>query len=94
MKEINIDTIKIRECGKDIIDLSLELNEIITTMFNRIQNIQNTTGEWIGTSASDFINNSNIDKLQYLKMQDAIYKNGKYLMDYADLMERLISEVK
>lgn len=94
MKDIYIDTKKVKECGQDIMKLSMELGETIHTMFRRIQNMNNTTYEWVGASATAFIASSNIDKLQYLNMQDSIYKDGKYLVDYADSMECLISEVR
>ena len=94
MKQINVDTVKIRECGKDIMELSIELNEIINTMFNRINNMSNASGEWIGTSANDFIQLAKIDRIQYLNMKDSIYTSGKYLVDYANTMERVINEVK
>ena len=94
MQEIKIDTQKIRECGKDIMNLSTELNEIITSLFDHINTLTNTTGEWKGNSANRFIADTNIDKIQYLNIKNAIYQNGKYLTSYADLMENVINEVK
>lgn len=93
MTQINIDTTKIRECGTEIIELSKEMNEIITIMFNRISNIT-TTGEWIGVSAASFIEEAKIDKIQYLNIKNNIYSYGKFLLDYADTMEQKINEVK
>ena len=94
MKDINMDTQRIRECGNDIMSLSVELNEIITVLFNHINTLNNKTGEWKGNSANHFIADANIDKIQYLKMKDSIYQNGKYLTDYADSMEKIINEVR
>ena len=94
MQQIDIDTIKIRECGKDIISLSIEMKEIIDTMFKRINNINISTGEWLGDSADLYIKEALIDKIQYLNMQDSIYKNGKYLIEYSDNMERIANEVR
>ena len=74
--------------------MSIELNEIIDTMFNRINNISNNNSEWIGSSAKDFIESAKIDKIQYLNIKNCIYKSGKYLIDYASAMERIINEVK
>lgn len=94
MTQINIDTTKIRECGTEIIELSKEMNEIITTMFNRISNMNSITGEWIGASATSFIEEAKIDKIQYLNIKSNIYNYGKFLLDYADTMEQKINEVK
>lgn len=94
MENLNIDTQKIRGCGQEIMRLSVELNEIITELFGHINTLNNKTGEWQGNSATQFIANANIDKIQYVKMQDSIYQSGKYLITYADVMEKVISEVK
>lgn len=94
MENINIDTKKIRECGQDIMNLSVELNEIITLLFNHINTLSSKTGEWQGSSATKFIEYAGVDKIQYLKMKEAIYQSGKYLTTYADSMERVINEVK
>lgn len=94
MTQINIDTTKIRECGTEIIELSKEMNEIITTMFTRINNMNVTTGEWVGASANLFTETAKIDELQYLNIKSNIYNYGKFLLDYADTMEQKINEVK
>lgn len=94
MSEIHVDTAKIKECGQDIVDLSTTLAEIINTMFNRINNINKVTGEWVGSSATDFVNKANLDKNQYITMKNQIYQHGKYLIDYANEMENKITEVK
>lgn len=94
MENINIDTQKIRECGQDIMSLSVELNEIITTLFDHINTLNNKTGEWKGASATKFIADASVDKIQYLKMKESIYQSGKYLTTYADSMERVINEVR
>lgn len=94
MSEIHIDTVKLKECGKDIVSLSSELYEIIDTMFKRINNVNKVTGEWVGISATDFVNKANVDKVQYLMMQNQIYQHGKYLIDYANMMENVIKEMQ
>lgn len=94
MENINIDTQKIRECGQDIMNLSVELNEIITVLFDHINTLNNKTGEWQGSSATKFIAAAGVDKIQYLKMKESIYQSGKYLTTYADSMERVINEVR
>ena len=94
MSEIHIDTTKIKECGTDVVSLSSELYEIIDTMFRRINNVNKVTGEWVGSSADIFINKANVDKLQYLTMQNQIYQYGKWLIDYANKMEDVVKEVQ
>ena len=73
MSNLLVDIDKLNENGQDIIRLSRELNEEFNALFSRISNITNT-GEWIGPAAQDFVRRTNLEKIQYLKMKDSIYK--------------------
>lgn len=93
MKDIHIDTVKIRNCGNEIIKISVQMNEIINAMFNRINNMPTTTGEWVGPSANEYAQRANLEKRQYTVFANELYAKGKYLIDYANAMEQKISEV-
>ena len=67
MDIINIDTNKIKECGKDMMNLSNELKEQIDGLFDSILNIKKTC--WTGKSADEFINLTKQEKLQYVQEQ-------------------------
>ena len=94
MADINIDTVKINECGQDLVKLSNEMNMIINQMFTRINNISGSEGIWVGPGAEKFKQYANIDKKQYTTFIDNFYKFGKYLIDYSSSYEQLIKGVK
>lgn len=93
MKTANIDTVRIRECGQEIVELSKGMNTLVNELFDRICKMSDR-GIWIGESANQFISEAQIDKIQYLNMKDSIYNYGKYLIDYADSMDKTIGEVR
>lgn len=92
MKYIDVDTSKIYECGKSMVDLSLTLREIITTIFGNIDNLANNN-VWLGNSSNSFRSMANVDKIQYLKLQEFLSQSGNYLMQYAETINKLINEV-
>lgn len=94
MTEMEIDTVKMRDCGKDIISLTGELNITIEAMFNRLSNMPINTKEWVGNSSLEFVRIANLDKIQYLELKKALYQYGKYLIDCADYLEKTINEVR
>lgn len=90
----NVDTNKVRECGEDIIQLSTELNELFASLFERLILIPTTTKEWMGESANVFVENVKHDKLQYDRLKEAIYSEGKLLVEYADRIESQIHKME
>lgn len=93
MSNLLVDIDKLNESGQDIIRLSRELNEEFNALFSRISNITNT-GEWIGQAAEDFVRRTNLEKIQYLKMKDSIYKYGKSLLDVCDEYKKAINNLR
>lgn len=94
MNEINIDTVKMKEKGNEIIAQVEELKLTINEMFRRIENIPNATLEWTGDSAYQFVALAKLDKVQYYNYADDLYKYGKYLIDCAENFEKLIKEIR
>lgn len=94
MNIFEVDTIKMRECGQSIIDISNELNELFDGLFSRISNMPIKTFEWVGDSANAFVKTSKIDKIQYLTFDNEIYKLGKFLVDNSYYIEQDISKVE
>lgn len=92
--KINVDTIKMRECGKDIIKITNTLNELYNGLFSRISNMPTNTGEWVGESADKFVTLANIDKVQYLNYNNEIAKMGKLLVDYSYKFENDCNNVR
>ena len=66
---INNDTNKMRECGKEIIELSKSAEEIIDEISELLENMPTKTAEWVGPSANTFANIVNSKKKQYIKLK-------------------------
>lgn len=81
MSNLNVDTSKINESGEDIIALTKELNEEFDALFTRISNMGSRTFEWVGPSSQQFITRTNIEKAQYRKIVNTLYKYGKILVN-------------
>ena len=93
MAEINVDTVKLKECGKDIMALTTELKEVLFSLYNRIDKMPSTTGEWTGNAAKDFVYRLNIEKKYYLALNNNIYKYGKILYESAYNLEQVTKEL-
>lgn len=91
MTKIDIDTTKMKECGTDMITLSLELKEQINGLFDALLASKNY---WIGESNEIFLNHVNIEKIQYYKFANSLYKEGKFILESAQKIEEKIKELK
>jgi len=93
MTDINVDTVKMRDCGNDIKDLAKDLEDTIEAMFNRISNMPERS-EWVGDSASRFVSLADSDKMQYIALKESLNEYGNYLVDSAEEFEKTIRELK
>lgn len=89
MANINVDTIKLRECGKDIMLLTSELNELLDSLYSDIEN-----APWSGSSAIEFKRKLNNEKVCYISLKDNIYSYGKLLCNAADQIEAGIDKIR
>lgn len=87
MANIQVDTVKMRNAGNDIIRLTNEFNEAINTLYSRISSINSSNGGWSGAAADEFIRRSNVEKKQYVALKDELLKCGKVLINAADKYE-------
>ena len=94
MSEIYVDTVKMRECGNEILSLVEELKLTMQTMFSRIENMPTQTKEWIGDSSQYYVTLATHDKIQYMNHANDLYKYGKYLLDCADYFEKTSQSVR
>lgn len=92
MTDLNIDTAKLKEAGKDIINLSMELNSNINDLFDRLVKIPTVSLEWVGAGAMEFSRIANAEKIDYINLKNCLYNYGKFLVDTAEDMERTIRE--
>lgn len=91
MANINADTEKLREKGKDIVQLSVDLNEILISLYKRISLMPTSTLEWTGPSANEFVRRINLESEDYFRMKDVLYCYGRFLTDTADELEKKIN---
>lgn len=89
MASINVDTIKLRECGKDIMSLTAELNELLISMYGAIEK-----APWSGNAASEFKRRLNIERAYNIALKDNIYNYGKLLYNAADKIEASVNKMK
>lgn len=92
MANMNVDTIKIREAGAELISLSNELNSNINDLFERLVKIPTSSFEWVGASALEFSRIANVEKIDYINLRKCLYNYGKFLLDVSEEMERAIKE--
>lgn len=81
MAKIDFDTLKIKEIGNDIIELSGELNNALESLYSRMENMPTKTKEWIGKSANDYVKILKKEKERYMDFKDTICDYGEYLVD-------------
>lgn len=94
MAKVDVDTKKLRECGNDIIKLSVEIGETIDGLFNRIANMPVTTKEWFGPAATEFARRANIEKQDYVSVKSNISNFGKFLVAIADNYDYIIGQAR
>lgn len=94
MAEIKVDTKKMRECGSQMIDISLNLGEEFNNLFERLANIPYKTKEWSGEAAVAFAERSKSEKAQYVQLKETIYKMGKHLVEQADYLDNEIDSLR
>lgn len=94
MAEIKVDTIKMRECGNDIMQISNEIGSELDNLFDRITKMPIKTFEWTGLAAQAFASKAKLEKIQYVELKNSLYQYGKYLVEQANRLDGRISKLK
>lgn len=94
MAEIKVDTQKMRDCGNQMMEISLSLGEEFNNLFDKLANIPYKTKEWTGEAAIVFAERSKCEKGQYIQLKETIYKLGKHLVEQADFLEKSINSLR
>ena len=89
---IKVDTNKLKECGTDMINLSLELKEQINGLFDALLNVEKRC--WIGNSAKIFVANTKLEKAQYIKFAESLYNEGKFILNSTQSIDNKIEKIK
>lgn len=88
MGNLVVDTTKLNESGTNIQELAKELNEEFNALFSRISNMNTKTMEWIGPSSQNYIQRTNLEKIQYINLVKTINNYGKLLISAANAYEK------
>ena len=54
MTKIKVDTIKLAECGKNILSEAGDFNTNINNLYSRLYNVPRVTKEWVGVAANNY----------------------------------------
>ncbi len=94
MAEIKVDTVKMRECGNDIMQISNEIGSELDNLFERLTNMPTKTFEWTGSAAQAFATRAKYEKIQYVELKNSLYQYGKYLVEQANRLDSRIIKLK
>lgn len=89
MTKVNVNTVKLRECASDILQLETEYELLIKALFDRMIQVPTVTQEWIGGAAEKYSKIVASEKEQYLTYGRAIRQIGMVLMTEADSVESI-----
>lgn len=88
----DIDTKTLHSLGCDIMNLATEFNEEVETLFSKLNSITRVEGEWSGLSANSYVARAKIEKGDFVKFKNSLYKYGKTLCDIADEYDSAITK--
>lgn len=94
MANIDCDTKKIKSCGEDIVTLSDEFNQLIETLFKRIDNINKIDDGWHGEDANKYVETVLKDKDIYTTFYEQLKDYGNKYIKAAEILETAIKKDK
>lgn len=92
--ETYFDTAKMRECGNNMNILIDSLKNTYDELFNRFENMNKTTGEWVGDSAERFILATRIEKKEYLDYISDLKEYANYLIENSDYIDSKLNDLR
>lgn len=94
MTKINVDTVKLSECGKDILSSVCYFNSNINGLYTKIYNVPRVTKEWVGVAANNYAAMLVKEKDQYINYGISMKKIANILIDYANDINIAIESTK
>ena len=88
MAYIKCNTEKMKDNGIKMQKLTKELRLVIDDFYKRIEDMPNSTGEWIGDSADKFVSYIISSKNSTINFCNSLDSYGKYFVDSAEAIER------
>lgn len=93
MAELNIETNSMKECGKDMINLSIELNEAFNNLFIELESLESNRA-WNGNAAQHFVDMIRMEKVDYYDMKNSLLKIGEFFEKSGEKYDQFILENK
>ena len=96
---MDINTVKMKECGNDLVKLSLSLKELYDALYDRIKYMSadpdtgKCTGEWQGIAAKSFSKTVFFDKEQIIGLRNTLHLFGDLMIESAENYEGRIKEL-
>lgn len=94
MARLRVDTVKMRECGNNIIEAADTYNTNVRSLFDRMAKVPNETKEWEGIAAINYANAVAKEKVDYVNFGNGLVALGNTLVQYADDLEKIIKNNK
>lgn len=94
MANFEIDTDKMREIASNILAKTEDLNQDLDSLYKKVENINNTSGEWTGNSAEGFVNSVKVEKQNYYDLKNTLVDYANYLISEANNIDKAYNEVK
>lgn len=90
MAKLRVDTVKMSECGKDIVEAADTYNTNVRNLFTRMGEVPSKTKEWEGIAAVNYANAVVKEKIDYVNFGNGLIALGNTLIQYADDLEKAI----
>ncbi len=88
---INVDTNKIRDCGKDMVEVADYYKVNINNLFERINGVPVKTKEWVGEASKNYVFKLTKEKRYYDNYGKCLNALGEDLINYADELEKAVN---
>lgn len=88
-----IDTDKLREIGNNILSETNIFKSNIDFLYDRINNINSKTFEWVGNGANNFIEKFNLDFNYYNDIYVFLREYGNYFIEFSNRIDDSIKKV-
>lgn len=94
MSTIKADTVKMKDAGKRMVGLASQYDQKLVSFYNRINQINKKTGEWVGRDAEKYIEDVNNSKTAYELVGKIIKEYAYLLISSAEEIDALAEETK
>jgi len=94
MTKIKVDTVKLKECGENLLTMNGTFHRDINSLYNRIYNVPITTKEWVGEAANNYANLLMNEKPQYNNYSKVLNMMGNVLINYSNDIEEAVRQTK